>query len=221
MAKRLITEAVIEYDEVLIYVKELEKRQWLSDILDSDNAIVETLDAHFEDVEFLQHCLTTTYFSYNDQFYEQTSGAAMGSPISPVVANIFMEHFEEEALRKATSKPEIWYRYVDDTFVIWRHGKDELDKFLNFLNNQHTNIRFTTEIEENGMLPFLDVLVTKKTDNTLGHQVYRKPTHTDRYLHAESHHITIQPKNSRRYTHSYTELSASLTRNIYKQNSTI
>ncbi|XP_018401736.1 PREDICTED: uncharacterized protein LOC108778909 [Cyphomyrmex costatus] len=120
----------------------------------------------------------------------------MGSPISLVVANIFMEHFEEEALRKATSKPEIWYRYVDDTFVIWRHGKEELDKFLNFLNNQHANIRFTMEIEENGKLPFLNVLVTKKTDNTLGHQVYRKPTHTDRYLHAESHHHPAQKQSA-------------------------
>ncbi|XP_018399456.1 PREDICTED: uncharacterized protein LOC108777143 [Cyphomyrmex costatus] len=95
------------------------------------------------------------------------SGAAMGSSISLVVANIFTEHFEEESLRKATSKSEIWYRYVDDIFVIWKHGKDELDKFLNFVNQHpihlNTNIRFTMEIEENGMLPFLDVLVTKKT----------------------------------------------------------
>jgi len=44
------------------------------------------------------------------------------------------------------------------------------------------------DIEENGKLPFLDVFVSKKADGTLGHQVYRKPTHIDRYLHAESHH---------------------------------
>jgi len=51
-------------------------------------------------IPLIEHCLTTTYFSYNNQFYEQTSEAAMGSPISPVIANIFMEHFEKEALRK-------------------------------------------------------------------------------------------------------------------------
>lgn len=52
------------------------------------------------------------------------------------------------------------------------------------------------EIEENGKLPFLDVLVTKKADNTLGHQVYRKPTHTNRYLHAESHHHPAQKQSA-------------------------
>ncbi|XP_018311528.1 uncharacterized protein [Mycetomoellerius zeteki] len=147
-------------------------------------------------IPLIEHCLTTTYFSYNNQFYEQTSGAAMGSPISPVIANIFMEHFEKEALGKTPKKPEVWFRYVDDTFVIWRHGRAELRKFLIFLNKQHPNIHFTMDIEENGKLPFLDVLVSKKADGTLGHQVYRKPTHTDRYLHAESHHHPAQKQSA-------------------------
>ncbi|XP_018349960.1 PREDICTED: uncharacterized protein LOC108753114 [Trachymyrmex septentrionalis] len=120
----------------------------------------------------------------------------MGSPISPVIANIFMEHFEKEALRKTPKKPEVWFRYVDDTFVIWRHGRAEFCKFLIFLNNQHPNIHFTIDIEENGKLPFLDVLVSKKADGTLGYQVYRKPTHTDRYLYAESHHHPSQKQSA-------------------------
>ena len=48
------------------------------------------------------------------------------------------------------------------------------------------------EIQENNSLPFLDVLLTKKTDGSLSHQVYRKKTHIDRYLHAESHHHPSQ-----------------------------
>jgi len=51
-------------------------------------------------------------------------------------------------------------------------------------------------IKENKKLPFLDVLIIKKTDNTLGHQVYRKPTHTDKYLHAESHHHPAQKQSA-------------------------
>ena len=121
----------------------------------------------------------------------------MGSPISPVITNIFMEYFEKEALRKTSKKPEVWFRYVDDTFVIWRHGRAELRKFLIFLNNQQIpNIHFTIDIEENGKLPFLDILISKKADGTLGHQVYRKPTHTDRYLHAESHHHPLQKQSA-------------------------
>jgi len=58
------------------------------------------------------------------RFYEQTSGAAMGSPISPVIAKIFMELFEKEALQ-TSKKPEVWFRYIDDTFVIWRLGRAE------------------------------------------------------------------------------------------------
>lgn len=51
-------------------------------------------------------------------------------------------------------------------------------------------------VEGNGRFPFLDVLVTKKADNTLDHQIYRKPTHTDRYLHAKSHDHPIQKQSA-------------------------
>lgn len=143
----------------------------------------------------IEHCLTSTYFVYQGQFYEQITGAAMGSPISPIIADIFMEHFEDQALSAAQLKPELWLRYVDDTFVVWRHGKEHLPAFLSFLNAQHPNIRFTMETEDNNQLPFLDVLVTKKPDGLLGHGVYRKPTHTNRYLHAASHHHPSQKES--------------------------
>jgi len=57
----------------------------------------------------------------------------MGSLISHVIVNIFMEHFEKKVLQKTPKKPEVWFRY-DDTFI-WRHGRAELRKFLIFLNN--------------------------------------------------------------------------------------
>ncbi|KAJ8919385.1 hypothetical protein NQ315_016478 [Exocentrus adspersus] len=55
-------------------------------------------------------------------------------------------------------------------------------------------MQFTMEVEENGKLPFLDVLVSRKADGTLGHTVYRKPTHTDRYMNKDSNH---HPKQKR------------------------
>ncbi|XP_068083584.1 uncharacterized protein [Anabrus simplex] len=112
----------------------------------------------------------------------------MGSPLSPVIANFYMEFFEEEALQTAVNKPSCWFRFVDDTFVIWGHGEEALDGFLTHLNSIHPRIQFTVEKEKDGELAFLDVLVKRKNDGSLGHQVYRKPTHTDRYLNKNSNH---------------------------------
>jgi hypothetical protein len=117
----------------------------------------------------------------------------MGSPLAPVVANFYMGHFEEQAMSSATRKPTWWYRYVDDMFVMWPHGKTELRGFLQHLNNIHPNIKFTMEVEQNGCLPFLDVLVGRRPDRSLGHSVYRKSTHMELYLHAKS--STIWHKN--------------------------
>ncbi|XP_018367903.1 PREDICTED: uncharacterized protein LOC108764261 [Trachymyrmex cornetzi] len=81
-------------------------------IKDTLNIIKASHEVPLDLIPLIEHCLTSTYFSYNNQFYEQTSGAVMGSPISPVIVNIFMEHFEKEALRKTSKKPEVWFRYV-------------------------------------------------------------------------------------------------------------
>ncbi|XP_041474810.1 uncharacterized protein LOC121423524 [Lytechinus variegatus] len=75
---------------------------------------------------------------------------------------------------------------------IWQHGRHSLDDFLFHLNSQHPKIAFMMEKEKNNSIPFLDFLVTREPNNQLSHQVYRKPTHTDRYLHFKSfHHPSI------------------------------
>ena len=99
-----------------------------------------------------------------------------------------MEDFEKKAIEQATHKPVCWYRYVDDTFVIWPHGRERLMEFLDHLNSLHNNIEFTIEIEKDGHLPFLDIDIYRRMDSSLGHKVYRKPTHTNLYLHQHSHH---------------------------------
>ena len=112
----------------------------------------------------------------------------MGSPLSPVLADLFMEEFELDTIENADLRPSLWLRYVDDTFVVWPHGRTALQDFLTHLNNQHPLIKFTMETEQNQTISFLDVQVTRKADGTLAHTVHRKPTHTDRYLHSSSFH---------------------------------
>ena len=68
----------------------------------------------------LEFCLKTTYFHFQGRFYEQLQGAAMGSPISPIVANLYIEDFEIKAISSAEYPPSCWKRNVDDTFVVMR-----------------------------------------------------------------------------------------------------
>ena len=58
-------------------------------------------------IELLDFCLNTTYLIYNEAYYQQTHGAAMGSPISPLVANCYMEQFEKVAISTAPHPPPI------------------------------------------------------------------------------------------------------------------
>jgi retron-type reverse transcriptase len=56
-------------------------------------------------LDLFRHVLTSTYFCYNGQYYEQTDGVTMGSPFSPVIANFYMEKFEKRAIEQASHKP--------------------------------------------------------------------------------------------------------------------
>lgn len=77
---------------------------------------------------------------------------------------------------------------MDDIFCIMKGGQQEVEQFRQHLNTIDPKIKFSCEIEVNSSLAFLDVLVMAKPDGSLAHSVYRKPTHTDRYLNAASHH---------------------------------
>ncbi|XP_022110020.1 uncharacterized protein LOC110989744 [Acanthaster planci] len=77
---------------------------------------------------------------------------------------MFMEEFEQLAINTTDHRPNVWIRYVDDTFVIWQHGQDNLRLFLKHLNGLHSSIQFTTEQERNGNISFFDVEVTRKED---------------------------------------------------------
>ncbi|XP_072023172.1 uncharacterized protein [Amphiura filiformis] len=141
-------------------------------------------------MELLAFVLTTTYFSFRGKIYRQLFGAAMGSPVSPITANLYMEFLEEQAIATAPieCKPRLWKRYVDDILEIVKDN--QVDNLTDHLNNTDPtdSIKFTYEKEEQGRIPFLDTLIVRKEDGSVKSLVYRKATHTDQYLNFSSHH---------------------------------
>ena len=125
----------------------------------------------------LDFCLKTTYFIFQGKFFEQVKGAAMGSPISPIVANLFMEDLEVKALSTAPTPPTLWKRFVDDTFIIIINRSSK-ESFLKHLNSVDDSIHFTCEEpNEDGSIAFLDMLITPDENGRLNTSVYRKETH--------------------------------------------
>jgi hypothetical protein len=104
--------------------------------------------------------------------------------LSPFIANVFMRTFQSEVI---TFFPKIWLRYVDDIFAVTK--REKVNETLTWLNSQHPKIQFTFEIDGNGRIPFLDVMM-ERYDRLVFH-VYRKSTSTQRYITADLFHPKI------------------------------
>ncbi|EJY57408.1 AAEL017571-PA [Aedes aegypti] len=117
--------------------------------------------------EMVKIVLDSTYFQYKGKFYKQKFGIPMGSPISPVVANIVLERIEKDALEKLCTRgivPRFFKRYVDDCLLCAR--KEEVEAILNVFNGFHQRLQFTVELEVEGKLKFLDMIL-RREDNTI------------------------------------------------------
>jgi hypothetical protein len=146
------------------------------------------LDAD-EFMDLLKICVKNTYFTWRKTCFKQTEGSPMGSPISPIFCELFMQNLEEQVV-KNNINIKFWKRYVDDTFSIIHARKAQ--QILKALNDFHPNVTFTMEMEENDRLSFLDVTVYRKDNGSLGYKVFRKPTHTNQYLNFASFHHKSQ-----------------------------
>ena len=115
--------------------------------------------------ELLSVALSETCFTFDGKMHKQIAGVSMGSPLGPTLANAFLAFHEEKWLNNcpADFKPILYRRYVDDIFILSK-SPEHHQQFLDYMDRQHPNIRFTGEDERLNKLPFLDIEITRTPD---------------------------------------------------------
>ena len=174
-------------------------------------------------------CINQNYCSFKNKFYRQKQGLAMGNPLSPFLANLYMSSIESHITKSFPHIFKTWYRYVDDIFAVvndkWSEDAEKL------LNLQDSSIKFTSEWEINGVLPFLDLKIIRNKEK-LEFGIFRKESHTDNYIKENSFnprphkHAIINslafrliniPMNDNEYNKEYEEILQTANKNGFKK----
>ena len=137
-------------------------------------------------VEMVEFCMEASYFRHKNKFYMQTYGTAMGSPLSPILAEIVLENIIDRALASIPFKIPFLRKYVDDFLMAVPANK--INTVLEAFNKQEERLQFTVECEVDGKLPFLDMLIFRNSDQTLSTNWYSKPIASGRLLNYNSFH---------------------------------
>lgn len=142
-------------------------------------------------LELLRINLERNDFVFDDKFYLQIKGTAMGKRFAPSYANIFMANWEREALSKCKIKPISYLRYLDDIWGIWGGSLEEFEEFFRILNSHDPSIKLKVEIDKQA-IQFLDTTVFKGPGfletGKLDIKVFFKTTDTHALLHKKSFH---------------------------------
>ena len=157
-----------------------------------------TLNSRFSKefiLDGIKFILENNIFCFNDIFYRQEKGTAMGTKFAPVYATLTIGYLEEKLYTIIETNydtefqrylKKYWKRFLDDCFVPWTKSEEELIKFHSVLNNLHNDIRFTLEYDQNEQ-PFLDVMVRNKTGK-IETDIFYKETDSKQYLLFSSCH---------------------------------
>ena len=137
--------------------------------------------------ELLKMVLTMNNFDFAGRHYLQVGGTAMGTKVAPSFANTFMGWFENIYVYTYHKQPHLWVRFIDDIFVIWTEGPQQLDLFVDYLNNCLPSIKFEAETSLSSV-NFLDVKVKLSPEGCLTTGLYTKPTDAHNYLSYSSCH---------------------------------
>lgn len=121
--------------------------------------------------------INNNFFRFDNRVYLQEEGAPMGSPISGLLAEFILRPLEEDINCNFKNPPMVWWRYVDDVFIVWQHDVVLLDEFFSLINGLNPKIKFTLEKERDKTLQFLDVLLIR-TPIGIERKIFRKPIST-------------------------------------------
>lgn len=117
----------------------------------------------------------------------------MGSPLSPIIADIVMQDLENRALNIITFTPHFYFRFVDD--IITAFPTNLIDHVLSVFNSLNPRLQFTMEVEVNKSLSFLEITIISE-NNRLLFDWYHKPTFSNRYLNFLSQHPECQKRGT-------------------------
>ena len=143
-------------------------------------------------LELLKMSLDRNDFEFNNKYYLQIHGTAMGKKFAPAYANLYMCGWEESAFVKCRHLPSLYLRYLDDIFGIWEGDMESFKEFLEVLNTHHPAIKITHNIQRE-TLEFLDTQVfftssLGATIKKLATKVFFKETDRHALLHKNSYH---------------------------------
>ena len=147
--------------------------------------------------------LKSNIFRFDNTYYQQIKGTAMGTPMAVNYANLFLEKFETEMLdeyeRKTNLRPYVWMRYIDDIFFIWQHDEKSLQEFIKFCDNYSTTRKMKSKIKfetnsSTDSVNFMDVNSRLK-GSCISTSLYTKDTDAHLYLNAKSSHPRHVIKN--------------------------
>ena len=144
-----------------------------------DKHELQTSIARSEMKKLLILCAKNVHFTFDNVIKVQNDGMAMGSPLRPVLSDIFMIELETSLSPELIDYIQFWKRYVDDTICFIKAGS--VNYILSVLNSFDMNIKFTYELEHDGKLPFIDVLLCR-SGKKIYTTVYRKAINNDVYL---------------------------------------
>ena len=147
--------------------------------------------------------LTHNYFMFQDEYFLQRRGVAMGSPMAPNYAGLYVGFLEKTKILSTINNPFfdniiLWKRYIDDVFLLFRGTNEQLNDFFAFVNSCSDHLKFTMSCDSLS-LNFLDLLITRGEDGILYTDLYTKPTDRNSLLRAESCH-PLPLKNSLPYS---------------------